>query len=51
VDALIVQNGTFTMGDLTLDLVDRFNMPIVLWAPLEPDWTSGRLRLNSLGEK
>ena len=48
VDALIIQNGTFTLGDLTLDLVDRFSVPIVLWAPLEPDWTSGRLRLNSL---
>jgi L-fucose isomerase-like protein len=48
IDALIVQNGTFTLGDLTLDLIDPFNVPIILWAPLEPDWTSGRLRLNSL---
>lgn len=48
VDALIVQNGTFTLGDSVLDLVDSFSVPIILWAPLEPDWTSGRLRLNSL---
>ncbi|MEW5719161.1 MAG: hypothetical protein AB1817_11070 [Chloroflexota bacterium] len=48
VDALIIQNGTFTMGDLALDLADGFSVPIILWSPLEPDWTSGRLRLNSL---
>ncbi|MCI0477329.1 MAG: hypothetical protein L0Y55_13865 [Anaerolineales bacterium] len=48
IDALIVQNGTFTLGDIVLDLVDPFNVPLILWAPLEPDWTSGRLRLNSL---
>ncbi|MBM3128299.1 MAG: hypothetical protein FJ009_06640 [Chloroflexi bacterium] len=48
IDALIVQNGTFTLGDLTLDLIDPLKVPLILWAPLEPDWTSGRLRLNSL---
>ncbi|MBI5305287.1 MAG: hypothetical protein HY868_24360 [Chloroflexi bacterium] len=48
IDALIIQNGTFTMGDLSLELADRFSVPLILWSPLEPDWTSGRLRLNSL---
>ncbi len=48
VDALIVQNGTFTMGDMVLDLVDRFAVPTILWSPLEQDWSHGRLRLNSL---
>ncbi len=48
IDALIIQNGTFTMGDMTLELADRLPVPLILWAPLEPDWTSGRMRLNSL---
>ena len=48
IDALVIQNGTFTPGEMSLDLADSLNVPLILWSPLEPDWTSGRLRLNSL---
>jgi L-fucose isomerase-like protein len=48
VDALIVQNGTFTMGDMALELLESFKVPVVLWALPEPDWDGGRLKLNSL---
>ncbi len=48
IDALIIQSGTFTMGDLALDLVDSFHIPIILWALPEPAESTGRLRLNSL---
>jgi L-fucose isomerase-like protein len=48
IDALIIQNGTFTMGEPSLELAESLQVPLILWAPLEPDWTSGRLRLNSL---
>lgn len=48
VDALIFQSGTFTMGDIPLDIIDAMHVPVILWGLPEPDWTSGRLRLNSL---
>ncbi len=48
IDALIIQSGTFTMGDLALDLLEGFNVPVILWALPEPDWDGGRLKLNSL---
>ncbi len=48
IDVLIIQSGTFTMGDLALDLVEDFRVPIILWALPEPAESTGRLRLNSL---
>ena len=48
IDALIIQSGTFTMGDLALDLVESFSVPIILWGLPEPAEATGRLRLNSL---
>ncbi len=48
IDALIIQNGTFTLGDMALELIESFNVPVVLWALPEPDWEGGRLKLNSL---
>lgn len=48
IDVLILQSGTFTVGDMALDLADRFQVPLILWALPEPGFDTGRLRLNSL---
>jgi L-fucose isomerase-like protein len=48
IDAIIIQSGTFTMGDMALELLESLKVPIVLWALPEPDWDGGRLKLNSL---
>ncbi len=47
-DLLIIQNGTFALGNLALELAQRVPAPILLWAVTEPGMDGGALRSNSL---
>jgi len=47
-DLLIIQNGTFALGDLAVELAQAVSAPILLWAVPEPPLTGGALRSNSL---
>lgn len=47
-DLLIIQNGTFALGSLALDLAQATDAPILLWAVPEPGMDGGALRSNSL---
>jgi L-fucose isomerase-like protein len=45
---LIIQNGTFALGDLAVHLAQSVQAPILLWAVTEPPCPGGTLRSNSL---
>lgn len=47
-DLLIIQSGTFALGDLAIHLAQAVSAPILLWAVTEPDCPAGTLRSNSL---
>ena len=47
-DLLIIQSGTFALGNLAVELAQAVSAPILLWAVPEPPLTSGALRSNSL---
>ncbi|MBQ6380796.1 MAG: fucose isomerase [Clostridia bacterium] len=47
-DVLIVQNVTFANGAYMMELLRRFDCPVLLWTLREPVIDGGRLRLNSL---
>jgi len=49
VDIMVLQNGTFALGDLAVDLAQKLQVPIVLWAVPEPSLGNrSQLRSNSL---
>lgn len=47
-DAVVLQNGTFSDGAVAVALATAINTPILLWALPEPSFDGGPLRLNSL---
>ena len=47
-DLLIIQSGTFALGDLAIHLAQSVQAPILLWAVTEPECPGGTLRSNSL---
>lgn len=48
IDVLLVQNGTFSSGQVFLSLVQNFPGPVALWALPEPPFDGGPLKFNSL---
>lgn len=48
VDIVIMLYGAFTGDDVSTALAERLNLPLILWAPREPDVHGGRLLSNAL---
>ena len=48
VDLVILLYGAFTGDDVCTAIADRLRVPLVLWAPHEPDLGGGRLLANAL---
>ena len=46
-DLLLIFQATFADSSMVMNLVEKVNAPILLWA-IPEDHTGGRLRLNSL---
>ena len=40
--------GAFTGDDVSFRLVDEVKVPIILWAPYEPEFNGGRIMSNAL---
>ena len=47
-DLVIIQNGTFALGNLAVEIAQAVSAPILLWAVPEPPLTGAALRSNSL---
>lgn len=48
VDVVIMLYGAFTGDDVSTNLAERLKLPLILWAPREPDVHGGRLLSNAL---
>lgn len=47
-DIVIMVYGAFTGDDVCTAIAERLNLPLILWAPREPDVHGGRLLSNAL---
>lgn len=47
-DIVIMVYGAFTGDDVCTTIAERLNLPLILWAPREPDVHGGRLLSNAL---
>ena len=47
-DGLVCISGTFHLGYLVLELVQRLRLPVLLWGLQELPYDSGKIRLNSV---
>lgn len=48
VDVIIMVYGAFTGDDVSTELAEKLHLPMLLWAPREPDVHGGRLLSNAL---
>ena len=48
VDVVIMLYGAFTGDDVSTNIAERLKLPLILWAPREPDVHGGRLLSNAL---
>lgn len=48
VDVVVMLYGAFTGDDVSTSLAERLKLPLILWAPREPDVHGGRLLSNAL---
>ena len=48
VDVVIMLYGAFTGDDVSTSIAERLKLPLILWAPREPDVHGGRLLSNAL---
>ena len=48
VDAVVVINGSFALGNLVLAVAHEIRKPLLLWGMSELPYNGGRIRLNSL---
>ena len=48
VDIILMVYGAFTGDDVSSQLAEQINVPIILWAPYEPEYKGGRLMSNAL---
>lgn len=48
VDLVLMLYGAFTGDDVSTKLAERLKLPMILWAPREPDIHGGRLLSNAL---
>lgn len=48
VDIVIMLYGAFTGDDVCTSIADNLRVPIILWAPREPELNGGRLLANAL---
>lgn len=48
VDVVVMLYGAFTGDDVSTNLAERLKLPLILWAPREPDVHGGRLLSNAL---
>lgn len=48
VDVVIMVYGAFTGDDVSTNIAERLKLPLILWAPREPDVHGGRLLSNAL---
>lgn len=47
-DIVIMLYGAFTGDDVSTSIAEQLNLPLILWAPREPDVHGGRLLSNAL---
>lgn len=47
-DIVIMLYGAFTGDDVSTSIAEQLNLPMILWAPREPDVHGGRLLSNAL---
>lgn len=47
-DGLVVISGTFHLGSLLLELVQKLCLPVLLWGLKELPYDSGKIRLNTV---
>ena len=47
-DIVIMVYGAFTGDDVCTTIAEQLNLPLILWAPREPDVHGGRLLSNAL---
>lgn len=47
-DGLVAISGTFHLGSLLLELVQRLRLPVLLWGLKELPYDSGKIRLNTV---
>lgn len=48
VDLVIMLYGAFTGDDVCTSVADRLGVPLILWAPREPELNGGRLLANAM---
>jgi len=48
VDIVVQVYGAFTGDDVSSQIAEDMNVPIILWAPYEPEYKGGRLTSNAL---
>ena len=48
VDVIIQVYGAFTGDDVSTQIAEEMNVPLILWAPYEPEYHGGRIMSNAL---